>query len=250
MSDTKDLGDWQSLVDQLYDPHTRRSARQKLVRARAVGPLLDCLKSPNESVMWAAIESLGELRATEAVGPLIELLARGVLAFDVGEALLRITGQKFDGDVQAWQKWFAKTGGKTRVELDAAECIQLTAQYLGVKPSGSGKSYRLKLSLPEGREQRVAVFFGRKDERKDSIAVIYSECGPADPKQYEAALRKNLTIPSGALAIRDVGGRAIFVMVDTVREELLTPSTLAKKIENIAACADGIEKSLTKEDRY
>jgi len=238
-----------SLVDQLYDPQTRRVARQKLVRAGAVQPLLECLRSPNESVVWAAIESLGELRAAEAIRPLVDLLTRGILVFDVGGALLRITGQNFQGDVRRWQEWLDATGGKARAGLDIGECVRSTGQYLGVEPSGSDKSYQFKLSLAEGRSQRVTVFFGREDDQKDPIVVIYSECGPADPKSYEAALRKNLTIPSGALAIRDIGGRPRFVMVDTLLADQTTPSTLAKRIESIAARADAIEKSLTPKDR-
>jgi hypothetical protein len=250
MSDPAAMAEYHSLVEQLYDPQTRRVARQKLVRAGAVGALLECLNSPNESVVWAAIESLSELRAAEAVRPLVELLARGVLPLDVGDALLRITGQNFNGDVRLWRQWLEATDGTPSRGLDVAACIQSCGQFLGVQPSGSDNSYQFKLSLPEGREQKVSVFFGREDEQKDPIVVIYSECGAADPKYYEAALRKNLTIPAGALAIRDVGGKPIFVIVDTMLTELVTPSTLAKKIENIAARADAIEKGLTKRDRY
>ena len=83
----------------------------------------------------------------------------------------------------------------------------------------------------------------------DELVVIYSECGPANPKYYERVLRKNLGIPAGAFAIRDIGGKPNFVMVDTVLAGMVTPSVLARKIENIASRADIVEKSLTKEDR-
>ena len=77
MSQTLSSAEHQALVEQLADPRTRRAARHKLVSARAVGPLLECLASYNESVVWAAVESLGELRAPEAAAPLVELLSRG-----------------------------------------------------------------------------------------------------------------------------------------------------------------------------
>ena len=129
MDDLPETSEYRQLVEQLGHPQTRRVARQRLVAGGAVGPLLECLGSANESVVWSAVQSLGELRAAEAV------------------------------------------------------------------------------------------------------------------------LRKNLSIPAGALAIRDVGGKPNFVMVDTMLAAVVTPSTLAKRIENIARRADSIERVLTQADR-
>ncbi|MFW5693469.1 MAG: HEAT repeat domain-containing protein [Thermoguttaceae bacterium] len=241
--------DTSALVEQLFDPQTRRAARMRLVRAGAVGPLLECLDSTNDAVVWAAVESLGELRAPEAVEPLLDLLARDVLAASVGEALARITRQDFGRDVARWRKWIAANRGNVAPELDIEECIGATARYLGVEAAGSGKSRRFKLSLPSGREQRVGVFFGRNDDQGEPIVIVYSECGPANPKHYEALLRKNLTIPAGAFAIREIDGQPNFVLVDTMLAAVATPNHLAQRIENIAARADALEKTLTGEDR-
>jgi len=244
-SSSQDYGEW---VRRLHEPWTRRAARQKLVAARAVGPLLECLDSTNESVAWAAVISLGELRATEAVGPLVDMLEQGRLTLDVADALKLITGQEFGADLKAWRQWLETSGAVKAPSLDVEHCVKQTAAYLGVEPSGSGNSYRFRLSLPDGREQKVAVYFGRKDDRDDELVVIYSECGPANPKYYEAVLRKNLAIPAGAFAIRDINGDPNFVMVDTMLAALVTPSLLAKRIENIAARADMVEKVLANED--
>ena len=247
-NDPGNSAEFAPLVEQLLDPRTRRGARQRLVAARAVDALLECLNSTNESIVWAAVQSLEELRAPEAVEPLVELLARGVLVFDVAEALTRITGQDFGADVRKWQEWVQRSAGGASPGIDVGECIRQTGQYLGAEPSGSGKSYRFKLSLPSGRTQKVAVYFGREDAKGDELVVIYSECGPANPKHYETLLRKNLMIPAGAFAIRDIKGAANLVMVDTMLAAVVTPSALAKKIENIASLADSVEKSLTEQD--
>lgn len=254
MNDPEKTAQYAELVQQLHEPWSRRAARQKLVAARAVQALLECLGSTNESVMWAAIQSLGELQAAEAVKPLIDLLERGALTLDVAQALTMITGQDFGADVKQWRQWLGSSpassisAGKPP-QLDAAKCVRRAGEYLGIEPTGSGKSYRFKLSLPDGRTQKVAVYFGREDEKGDELVVIYSECGPAKAKFYEAVLRKNLAIPAGAFAIRDIGGKPNFVMVDTMVAASVTPSALAKKIENIASRADVVEKSLAKEDR-
>lgn len=235
-------------VAELADPRTRRAARQKLVTAGAVEPLLECLKSHNESVVWAAVESLGDLHATQAVGPLVGLLGRGRLAFDVCEALTRITGQNFGTDAKKWREWMSSNPDLRARPLDVADCMRRTAELLGVEPAGSSNTYQLKLSLPHGRSQKVAVLFGRQDSEGDEIVLIYSECGPANPKHYETLLRKNLTMPGGAFAIREVNGQAILVVVETTLVETVTPGVLAKKIENIAARADAVEKQLAGED--
>ncbi len=249
VNDSAHSAEFSELIRQLHSPQTRRSARQRLVAARAVEPLLECLGSSNESVVWAAVESLGVLRADEAVEPLVELLGRGVLVLDVCEALTRITGQYLGADVDRWREWLGGSGETAPAELDVADCVARTGEYLGVKPAGSGKSYQFMLSLPNDRNQTVAVYFGREDAKGDELVVIYSECGPANPKFYEAVLRKNLGIPAGAFAIRDIDGVPNFVIVDTMVADAVTPSALAKKIENIASRADIVEKSLTKQDQ-
>lgn len=235
-------------VRELHDPSTRRTARRNLIHAKAVGPLLECLESPNESVVWSAVESLGELRAEEAIEPLIALLEQGILILDVCEALTLITGKDFGADVSRWKKALGD-GTKLAQGLDVVDCIKRTSEFLGVQPSGSGETYTFKLSVPGNRTQRVAVFFGKEDAEGDELVVIYSECGPANPKYYEVLLRKNMTIPAGAFAVRDVGGEPQIVMVETMLAASITPGTLAKRIENIAARADSVEKSLTKEDK-
>ncbi len=235
------------LVAQLGNPRTRRGARQALVAANAVDALLECLTSGNESVVWAAVESLGQLRAAEAVEPLVGLLERGVLPLDVCESLVQITGQDHGIDPKRWRAALANSPGGG--ELDVVECVKRTADLLGCEATGADKSFQFQLSLPGGRRQKVAVFFGREDTDGHKLVVVYSECGPAAPSLYEKVLRKNLSIPAGAFAIRDIDGEPNFVMVGTMLAELVTPRVLAKRIENIAARADSVEKSLTKEDR-
>jgi len=240
-----DKQDVARLVEELHNPRTRRAARHKLIAARAVEPLLQCLESHNESVAWAAVESLGELRAAEAVEPLIRMIERGRLPLDACEALILITGKDHGLNAEHWR---AAADLPTAGELDVVECVKQAAELLGVEPSGSGTAYQFHLSLPEGRRQKVAVFFEQKDSHGHKLVVVYSECGPAKAKHYEAVLRKNLTMPAGAFAIRDVDGAPNFVIVDTMMADLVTPRALAKRIENIAARADGVEKSLSPQD--
>ena len=178
------------------------------------------------------------------------MIQRGRLLLDACEALIQITGQDHGLDAKRWRAAAANLPGGEfdGGELDVAGCVKRTAEFLGAEPTGSGGTYQFRLSLPQGRRQKVAVFFQQKDADGHKLVVVYSECGPAKPKHYEAVLRKNLTIPAGAFAIRDIDGKPNFVMVDTMLADLVTPRALAKKIENIAARSDGVEKSLSKKD--
>lgn len=244
MSESTSTAQW---VEQLYEPQSRRLARQRLVAAGAVGPLLECLGSHNQSVVWAAVVSLGELRAKEATEPLLGFLERGMLQMDVAAALARITGHDLGTDPRQWRETLGASTPSPA--LDAAKCIAQTADYLGVVPSGSGGTYLFQLSLDDGRKQCVAVFFDRRDAQQREMVVVYSECGPVKPKYYEALLRQNLTMPFGAFAVRDVGGEPIVVVVESMAAGAVTPGILASKIEQIAAWADKAEKQLTQEDR-
>lgn len=234
-------------VEELREPQTRRTARQRLIEARAVEALLECLGSANSSVVWAAVVSLGELRATEAVEPLIAMLERGTLEMDVCDSLARITGQDLGTNPRRWRE--ATGAAASTPGIDAAACIAQTAEHLGVRPTAAGGSYQFKLAVADGRTQKVAVMFNDRDAEAGPLAVIYSECGPASPKYFEAVLRKNLSMPCGAFAVRDIDGVAQFVMVETLPAAAATPGTLARRIEQMAARADQIEKLLTQEDR-
>jgi len=239
------MNEIETLVAQLDDPRTRRMARRKLVNTRAVAPLLECLSSLSEPVVWSAVRSLGELRAQEAIQPLVEMLQNGVLVFDVCEALTKITGQDFGLDITKWISLKANEYS----ELNVAECVQRTGEYLGVEPSGAGQKFTFRLDTDDDRSQQVITYFGHSGPSGEKLVVIYSECGPANPKYYETMLRNNMVVPAGAFAIRDVDETPNFVMVDTMIAESVTPSVLAQKIENIANRSDAIEKGLSKQDQ-
>jgi hypothetical protein len=210
--------DTAGMVQRLYDPRTRRTARLELMRAGAVGPLMECLRARNESVVWAAVVSLGQLEAKEAVEPLLALLEEGRLTFDVCEALERITGRSGGTSAAQWRRLLDSPApvGQPGQAAGTADAVQQAAELVGAELSGSGNRYRFTLPLPEGRQQRVSLFLGKEDSEGDELVVIYSKCGPASERHYEAVLRKNLRIPSGAFAIRDIDGEPHFVMVDTL----------------------------------
>jgi len=250
MSSSRETAEVRLLIERLVDPSARRAARQELVRLRAVEGLIECLASPNESVVWAAVQSLGELRATEALPRLVELLERDVLTTYTLEALQEISGQEFAADPRKWREWLGRgpaTSAALRKPADLAELVRGAGELLGAAPQGLGRSFTFRLSQPDGRGQLVRVHSTRTGE--EELVVVYSECGPAQPKHFEAVLRKNAQLPVGAFGIRDVDGAAAFVLVETLPAERLSAPRLARTVERIAGRADTVEKSLAPEDK-
>jgi hypothetical protein len=261
-----------ALVDQLASPQTRRFARLELKRRRETAAFIACLASPNESVAWAAVQSLAELKAQDAVGPLVELLERRRLALDVSDALTAITGQDFGVDAARWRMWLtsrtavassvtppqaagpatsvpaAEVGAAEAPRFDFERCVRKAAELLAAEPAGSDKTFAFRLDQPGGRSQQVHVYQGRTGRQGEPLAIVYSECGPAEERHHAAALRRNCQLPMGAFGIRDVKGVPTLVLVETLPASVLTPRILARAIENIASRADLVEKDVAGDD--
>lgn len=108
--------------------------------------------------------------------------------------------------------------------------------------------YVLTVPLPGNRRQRVTVSFTAQDFEGEPLVVVYTECGPAAPKNFEWALRQNLRLSFGAIAIRDRGGQPTFVMVNTHPRATLDVDELRKSILILAEHGDKLEEAITKSD--
>ena len=241
-------------VDDLSDFDKRRQARQNLISAGAVDTLVACLRSENESVAWAAVQSLAEMKAQKAVEPLISMLELDILPYDVAEALMRITGCNYGISGSRWRAWFDETHQTVAEVIPENEvfsvdaCVKETSELLGVTPDGGGNAYQFLLSLPSSRTQKVRVKFGQRDSTGNELVLIFSDCGPALPRHYERALRINVKLPSGAIGILDIEGEPHFVMMDALLASTIHPRQLAVSIETIAARADKMEQIMTNQD--
>lgn len=107
-----------------------------------------------------------------------------------------------------------------------------------------GPRFRLVVSLTEGRKQMVLV-----EPSDHSVAerllLITSICCEAKPSFYEHALRFNADMPHGSIAVRDVDGRAMFVVMDTYPRSTVDAEEVRKSVLSVASRADAIEHVLT-----
>ena len=250
----------QALIAKLRHFRTRRAASEELVALgnQAVRPLMEALKSEEaEGARWAILNCLGELRAPQAVPAIAPYLEDSDFGMAAHEALLKIVGRDLGPAPAPWVQW------AERHELDTGEPLEAPLQAAAATAPSDGRLTELALaegcgtfretepgryvvSLPvaEGAVKEVTIVFGSTDQEGAEIVIIYADCGDARPEHYETALRLNLRMPYGAIALRDVGGKPCFVMFNTILRQALTPIELRKSVFTIGERARRVEREL------
>ena len=76
-------------------------------QTETVETLIHLLKNGNGSQKEAAAESLGYIKDRRAIRPLVEALEDKDAAFGAHNALITITGMRFERDPAIWNKWLA-----------------------------------------------------------------------------------------------------------------------------------------------
>jgi serine/threonine-protein kinase len=114
---------------------------------------------------------------------------------------------------------------------------------------GGSDLWRVIIRLPRDRIQEVYLEIEKGPLGQTSLTV-YSVCGPADPTNFEFALRLNNDLPYVGISIRDVNGQAMFIMTRTFDRASLRSSEIRNTIHEIARRSDWVEELLTKMDLY
>ncbi len=243
------------LVDRLKDFRTRAEAKAALLEMgkAAVGPLIGALGSMHGGVRWSAASVLGQLEAKEAVSALIEAVKDLEAGSAAAEALQRITGRSFGEDYEAWKRWH-ETGaagprGPSVPGVTDADLVQEAVYNTNVSAEEKAPGYVLRVPLGD-RHQDVMINFKAKDAEGTLLVVIYTCCGEASERLYEWALRQNVKMTAGAIAVADIEGKANFVVVDVWRRPAITARLLLDSVKQVARSGDQLEAALSKADRY
>jgi len=267
------------LVAQLLDFRTRKAAMNSLVALgdEAVPALVETLGSRHENVRWCARNVLIEIGSDAAVEQLIAALDDPRRRQEAVAALREITGEQLPDRREQWEAWRqgaaavpeaeqpqASPAPTTRAQppppteapeaepprpLSDEELVKAAVEGTEIKVEPREGGFSLTVPLEGGRHQEVTVAFRSKDFEGEPLVVVYTECGPASPKNYEWALRQNLRMSFGAIGIRDRHGQPTFVMLNTHARATVSPVDLHKSVILLARKADAIEAALTKEDR-
>lgn len=126
---------------------------------------------------------------------------------------------------------------------------QAFAHQPGVKWSRQGERYRVELEFAGGRRQ-MAFVEPSQHAAADRSLRISSICCPALSVYFEPALRLNSEILHGALAIAEIDGEAVFLMVDNYPRATVDPEEIRRSVLEVAHRADAIEKLLTGQDLH
>jgi len=132
--------------------------------------------------------------------------------------------------------------------MSDGEVVQAAVEGTGIDVRQHSGGYVLTVPLERNRRQRVTISFSAHDFEDEPLVVVYTECGPAEPRNYEWALRQNLRMSFGAIALRDRGGQPTFVMVNTHIRSTLDVEELRKSVLLLARKGDKLEEALTKAD--
>lgn len=108
--------------------------------------------------------------------------------------------------------------------------------------------HRITVRLP-GARQQVVYAEPSTHAAAEKLLLIYSTCCDSLPAYYEHALRLNSEMNHGSLAIREINGRARFVVVDTYPRATVCAEEIRSSVHEVAVRADGVEKLLTGLDR-
>jgi len=114
---------------------------------------------------------------------------------------------------------------------------------------GGSNLWRVIIRLPKDRIQEVYLEIEKGPLGQTSL-TMYTVCGPADPANFEFALRLNSDLPYVGISISDVNGQPMFIMTRTFDRASLRSSEIRNTIHEIARRADWVEELLTKMDLY
>jgi serine/threonine-protein kinase len=148
---------------------------------------------------------------------------------------------------------------RTRDAVEAVQLLQavlgqlrdieslLTEAFLnetGIKWERQDSRYVLQLKFDSGRGQTVIVE-PTEHSLTERLLVMSSICCEAQPEFFEKALRMNSDLPHGGLAIQEIDGRSMFVVVDTYPRSTVDPEEIRRSVLTIARQADEVEHLLT-----
>jgi serine/threonine-protein kinase len=120
----------------------------------------------------------------------------------------------------------------------------------GMRWSGKGNRYSVKVDLPSGRSQRVDVESSESGRIVDRLVRIVSVCAPLKESYLRRALELNAEVPHGSIAIQEFEGVPHFVMVNSYPRGSCDAVEIRKSVLEIARWADHVEKTLTGADRH
>lgn len=109
--------------------------------------------------------------------------------------------------------------------------------------------YVIRVRTDDNRAQAVHV---RSFKRSDGIDLIqvYTVCGKSDANAYEWALRANMKLIQGAIALAKQGNEERFVLTACFLASEITKAEIKAAVKEVARYGDWIESKLSGMDEF
>ena len=133
--------------------------------------------------------------------------------------------------------------------LETESLVRESVAGLDCFIQGSRDNFRILFPLPGNRLQEVYVEV-EQSPGGERLLSVFSVCGPAEPRHFEFALRLNDRLTYGSLSVRNVQGRAMFVMNRTFARDHVCSADIRAAMLEIARRSDRVEHQLTDADLY
>jgi len=116
-----------------------------------------------------------------------------------------------------------------------------------VEPDSEG--FVVRVALKDGRHQAVHL---REFKREDGVKLVqvYTVCGKADETSYGWALRANMKLIQGAVALAKQGDDERFVLTMTFLAGEITRPEIKAAVKEAAYYGDWIEQKVTGQDEF
>lgn len=196
----------------------------------------------------ASLNHLVKFGRTEEVPNVCDL--RPELSPAVAECVAMLTAQSVarrpENAAAASMLLHAVMGSERDIESLLIEAFRNETAVTWIQEGGR---YSLTRQLPGDRRQ--IVFIEATDHAAhEKLLLIYSTCCRAHSSYFEQALRQNWIVKHGSLAIRDIDGESMFVVINAYPRSTVAPEEIRRSVTDIAAQADEVERHLTGIDRY
>jgi len=132
---------------------------------------------------------------------------------------------------------------------DTESLIRESVEGIDCFIQGARDHYRILFRLPGDRLQEVYLEVSHTPAGERLLSV-FSVCAPADPSNFEFALRMNDKLTYGSLSLRNVNGEPMFVMNRTFSRDNVCAADIRAAMLEIAKRADRVEQLLTQSDLY
>jgi hypothetical protein len=138
--------------------------------------------------------------------------------------------------------------GASRFDLEA--WLRAMAKEQGGELKERDGQWAVEFRLSGERRQTIFVDPDRKDSSGQPVAVMYTLCGPAEPKVFAASLNANAQLSHAAFAMIKQGETRRLVLISRRRMAELTRENVAETLAYLAKKGDRAESQLQAEDEH